>query len=56
MAYVCGIDIGGTVTDCAIVDDEGRPFPGMAPTTGSAQQRASMARSADSGPRCEPIL
>lgn len=33
MAYVCGIDIGGTFTDCAIIDDEGRLFPGKAPTT-----------------------
>lgn len=33
MAYVCGIDIGGTFTDCAIIDDQGRLFPGKAPTT-----------------------
>jgi N-methylhydantoinase A len=33
VAYVCGIDIGGTFTDCAIVDGEGRLFPGKAPTT-----------------------
>ena len=33
MAYLCGVDIDGTFTDCAIVDGEGRLFPGKAPTT-----------------------
>ncbi len=33
MPYIAGIDIGGTFTDCVIVDDEGRLFPGKAPTT-----------------------
>jgi N-methylhydantoinase A len=30
---VCGIDIGGTFTDCVLVDDVARVFPGKAPTT-----------------------
>jgi len=33
MTYLCGVDIGGTFTDCAVVDAEGRLFPGKAPTT-----------------------
>ena len=33
MSYIAGIDIGGTFTDCVIVDGEGRLFPGKAPTT-----------------------
>jgi N-methylhydantoinase A len=30
---VCGIDIGGTFTDCVLVDAEARVYPGKAPTT-----------------------
>ena len=26
MSYMIGIDIGGTFTDCAIVDEDGRVF------------------------------
>lgn len=33
MAYLCGIDIGGTFTDCAIVDDGGRIVVAKAPST-----------------------
>jgi N-methylhydantoinase A len=39
MSYVCGIDIGGTFTDCAIIDDQGRLFPGKAPTTPDDRSR-----------------
>jgi N-methylhydantoinase A len=39
MAYLCGVDIGGTFTDCAIVDGEGRLFPGKAPTTPDDRSR-----------------
>lgn len=33
MAYVFGVDVGGTFTDCVVVDDAGNLFPGKAPTT-----------------------
>ena len=32
-AYLCGIDIGGTFTDCVVVDEEGRVTTGKAPST-----------------------
>jgi N-methylhydantoinase A len=31
--YLCGIDIGGTFTDCVVVDDAGRVTTGKAPST-----------------------
>jgi N-methylhydantoinase A len=33
MGYLIGVDIGGTFTDCAIVDDGGKVTVGKAPTT-----------------------
>ena len=33
MGYLIGVDIGGTFTDCAVVDDEGAVTVGKAPTT-----------------------
>ena len=32
-AYLCGIDIGGTFTDCVVVDEAGRVTAGKAPST-----------------------
>ena len=32
-AYLCGIDIGGTFTDCVVVDEAGRVTTGKAPST-----------------------
>lgn len=32
-AYLCGIDIGGTFTDCVIVDESGRVVTAKAPST-----------------------
>ena len=32
-AYLCGIDIGGTFTDCVVVDEAGRVATGKAPST-----------------------
>ena len=31
--YLCGLDIGGTFTDCVIVDDDGRVVSAKAPST-----------------------
>ena len=31
--YLCGIDIGGTFTDCVVVDEAGRVTTGKAPST-----------------------
>ena len=31
--YLCGLDIGGTFTDCVIVDDRGRVTSAKAPST-----------------------
>ncbi len=39
MAYVFGVDIGGTFTDCVIVDGAGNLFPGKAPTTPEDRSR-----------------
>src|SRR4051794_29805139 len=33
MGYLIGVDIGGTFTDCAVVDDQGAVTVGKAPTT-----------------------
>ena len=33
MAFVCGVDIGGTFTDTVVVDDGGRFYRGKAPST-----------------------
>ena len=33
--YLCGIDIGGTFTDCVVVDEAGRVTTGKAPSTPS---------------------
>jgi N-methylhydantoinase A len=33
VAFISGVDIGGTFTDSIVVDDGGRIFPGKAPTT-----------------------
>lgn len=33
MGYLIGIDIGGTFTDCAVVDEEGKVTVGKVPTT-----------------------
>src|SRR5262249_51098909 len=33
MGYLIGVDIGGTFTDCAVVDDHGTVTVGKAPTT-----------------------
>lgn len=33
MAYVCGVDIGGTFTDCIVLDDRGSITLGKAPST-----------------------
>ena len=33
--YLCGLDIGGTFTDCVIVDDDGRVVSAKAPSTPS---------------------
>ena len=30
--YLCGIDIGGTFTDCVVVDEAGRVTNGKAPS------------------------
>jgi len=30
--YLCGIDIGGTFTDCVVVDEAGRVTTGKAPS------------------------
>jgi N-methylhydantoinase A len=35
MGYLIGVDIGGTFTDCAVVDDDGTVTVGKAPTTPS---------------------
>ncbi len=32
-SYICGIDIGGTFTDCVLVDDRGRIATAKAPST-----------------------
>jgi len=33
MSYHCGIDIGGTFTDCVVIDEEGRIVTAKAPST-----------------------
>lgn len=33
MSYVCGIDIGGTFTDCVVMDEEGRIITAKVPST-----------------------
>jgi N-methylhydantoinase A len=33
MAYLCGVDIGGTFTDCVLVGDDGTMYVGKASTT-----------------------
>lgn len=33
MAYLCGVDIGGTFTDCVLIDDTARMHVGKASTT-----------------------
>ncbi len=33
MKFTCGIDIGGTFTDCCIIDEDGRPTLGKSPST-----------------------
>ncbi|MEA2201849.1 MAG: N-methylhydantoinase [Solirubrobacteraceae bacterium] len=35
MAYSIGVDIGGTFTDCVVIDDEGQVHTGKAPSTPS---------------------
>ncbi len=32
-SYLCGLDIGGTFTDCVLIDDEGRLTIAKAPST-----------------------
>jgi N-methylhydantoinase A len=33
LAYICGVDIGGTFTDCVLLDDRGNVTLGKAPST-----------------------
>lgn len=52
MGFISGVDIGGTFTDCAVVDSAGKLFTGKAPTTPDDRARgffdslASAARAA----------
>ncbi|MCC7121175.1 MAG: hypothetical protein IT493_06420, partial [Gammaproteobacteria bacterium] len=32
-SYLCGLDIGGTFTDCVLIDDAGRLTIAKAPST-----------------------
>ncbi len=32
-SYLCGLDIGGTFTDCVLIDDSGRLTISKAPST-----------------------
>ena len=41
--YSIGVDIGGTFTDCTVVDVEGRVFTGKSPTTPEDRARGFIA-------------